>query len=192
MRVMSKNDKVLPKLHLEYSAAAWRDIRGLKARLEKAALLTLSRLPKPLQPVARNAGFSVLLTTNTAVRRLNREFRGLDKPTNVLSFPHFTPRQLTRMGRPESQVYIGDIAMAYQYVVDEAEKERKLLKNHVTHLMIHGILHLFGYDHQTNAAALRMENLEKTLMAELGLPDPYAPLAAPATTRRTVRKATRT
>ena len=71
---------------------------------------------------------------------------------------------------------MGDIVLGYQYIVVETEKKHKILINHVTHLMIHGILHLFGYDHRLSADAVRMEQLEQKVMGGLGLPDPYAPL----------------
>ncbi len=161
-------------LHIEVAIVPWRKISGLKSRLEKAAALTLAALPEALQPAARRAQWTVLLTSDAAVRRLNNDFRGIDKPTNVLSFPHFTRPQLVKTNKGREVVYVGDIAIAYQYVVAEARSEHKILLNHVTHLMIHGLLHLFGYDHQANAPAVRMERLERKRMAELGLPDPYA------------------
>ena len=109
------------------------------------------------------------------MRELNRDFRGVGKPTNVLSFPQLDPRKFPKNDGKKQAVHIGDIAMGYQYIVGEAKKDNKVLINHVTHLLIHGILHLFGYDHGSETEAARMEGLEKRIMAKLNLPDPYAP-----------------
>ncbi len=149
----------------------WRRIHGLRWHLEKAAKLVLAELPKSLP---KRGSVTVLLTTNKELRRLNRDFRGIDKVTNVLSFPQFTPRELTKIGKGKTALELGDIALGYQYIVDEAKNNHKILINHVTHLLVHGLLHLFGYDHGSNKEARRMEQLEKIVMVhQLGLPDPY-------------------
>lgn len=164
-------------LDINIMTSGWRRIPRLKARLEKAAQTTLVSLPQSLQ---FSCAMTVLLTGNEAVRRLNRDFRGADKPTNVLSFPQFEPRKLPKKGKGKDPVYLGDIAMAYQYIVGEASKDNKMLINHVIHLLIHGILHLFGYHHGSDTEAARMEHLEKRIMARLDLPDPYVPRMAAA------------
>ena len=133
---------------------------------------------------------SLLLTSDEAVRKLNASFRGMDKTTNVLSFPQFKRQEIKKFSARAQEIYsVGDIALSSLYVAQEAKIQGKILKNHVTHLLIHGILHLFGYDHMTAAQAARMEILEKKIMAELGLPDPYespTPTKAKrATSRRT-------
>ncbi|HUY68077.1 MAG TPA: rRNA maturation RNase YbeY [Alphaproteobacteria bacterium] len=117
---------------------------------------------------------TVLLADDKTLRRLNRDFRGLDRPTNVLSFPQFMPAQLAKIGKKGPPLHMGDIALGYQYIVVEAKKYHKILIDHVTHLVVHGLLHLFGYDHIASAEAGRMERLEQAIMASLGLPDPYA------------------
>jgi probable rRNA maturation factor len=150
----------------------WRRIPRLQLRLQKAAATTFAHLSKT---VRFPCSLTVLLTNDRAMRRLNRNFRGVAKPTNVLSFPQFTPRQLTKMGKNGGRHYVGDIALGYQYIVGECKKNNKILINHATHLLIHGILHLFGYDHLTETEAVRMEQLERRILAGLGLPDPYVP-----------------
>ena len=178
---MSKVKQQSFQLELVFDSLAWKKIRGLKPRLTLAAQTALAALPTTMQPLAQRAQLTVLLTTNGKIQRLNREFRGMDKPTNVLSFPQFSPAELAKMGREkalESSIPVGDIALAYQYVVVEAKNEHKILLNHLIHLIIHGILHLFGYDHLNQRDAGKMEQLEKKLMAGLGLPDPYAPIPA--------------
>jgi probable rRNA maturation factor len=152
--------------------ARWRRIPSLHKRLEKAAKTTLAHLPKRLHGAC---AITVLLTGDSEIRRLNRDFRGIDKPTNVLSFPQFCPFKLPKKGKKRDRVQAGDIALGYQYIVAEVKKDHKILINHVLHLLVHGILHLFGYDHQLDADILRMERLERRIMAGLGLPNPYAP-----------------
>lgn len=148
----------------------WRDIPRLRSKLEKAAEITLAHLP-PSKQIRCTA--TILLTSDAAVKRLNWDFRGQKKVTNVLSFPQYPASQLVKKGSPKQPLHVGDMALAYQYVVAEAKKDHKLLTNHVIHLTIHSLLHLFGYDHLIETQALRMERLEKKIMAELGLPDPY-------------------
>jgi len=105
----------------------------------------------------------VALADDAAVQALNRRDRGFDKPTNVLSYPS---------GRRQP---LGDIVLARETVAREARAQRKTLDQHLTHLVMHGTLHLLGYDHERDADALIMEALETRLLARLGIPDPYAP-----------------
>ena len=111
-----------------------------------------------------DAELAVLLTDDAAVQRLNATWRGLDKPTNVLSFP--------AAEAPDSR-HLGDIAIAFETTAREAKDEGKPLAHHVTHLAVHGFLHLAGYDHQSEAEAETMEQLERDILARLNVPDPY-------------------
>jgi len=163
-----------PQISLEIASVSWTRLKGLKKRVEAATELTLASLPENLLAAASKAEIVLLLTTDKAVQKLNRNFRGLDKPTNVLSFPSFSRRELSREAKGEGEVHVGDLAMAYGTIQKEAKCEDKLLLDHVTHLVIHGILHLFGFDHNTSSKAARMEKLERELMVSLGLLDPYA------------------
>jgi len=176
-------------LQIEVASVRWKTVKGLTRRLNQAAELTLASLPETLLPAAKLAEMTLLLTTDKAVETLNHDYRGLKKPTNVLSFPQFERRELVKLGKQAQPIYAGDIAVAYQYVVKEAKVEQKELLDHVTHLVIHGILHLFGYDHDTDGRAARMEKMERELMASLGLLDPYAPLQEePPKLRRSAKK----
>ena len=96
-------------------------------------------------------------------------WRGKDKPTNVLSFPAFPE---TKAGPLPPM--LGDIVLAAETVAAESELENKPLEHHITHLVIHGLLHLVGYDHETDAQADEMEALERRALARLAIPDPYA------------------
>ena len=109
---------------------------------------------------------AVLLTGDASIRRLNAQWRQIDKPTNVLSFPPPSQQQ----GPVRS---LGDIAIAYETTAREAAEEGKPFTNHLAHLAVHGFLHLLGHDHGTDAAAERMEGLERAILARLGVPDPY-------------------
>jgi probable rRNA maturation factor len=164
----------MPEITLEIIIAdkRWQRIPKLRAKLLKATREISSYLPKHLR---FPCSMTLLLTSDAEMRRLNRDFRGMDKPTNVLSFPHFTHRQLTKMGKKKGRKYAGDIALGHQYIVAEVQETNKILINHTIHLLIHGILHILGYDHQSSAGASKMETLEKKVMSGLDLPDPYAP-----------------
>ena len=106
----------------------------------------------------------ILLTDDATVRDLNARFRAKDTPTNVLSFP----------APPNPDNHLGDIALAYETCAAEALAQHKPLAHHLQHLVAHGVLHLIGYDHQTDAEADAMEALERRILGGLGVPDPYA------------------
>ena len=167
---MSSDPDILPVFDITIADPQWRRVSRLKRRLQLAAHVTLAHLPQGLQG---DWTANLLLTDDAAMRRLNYDFRGLRKATNVLSFPQFeTSVQLRRAAKLAEQ-NLGDIAMGYAYVAKEAVRDKKLLIDHITHLTIHGLLHLFGYDHMDDREANRMEKLETKIMASLGLPDPY-------------------
>ena len=109
-----------------------------------------------------------MLTDDARVRELNREWRGQDKATNVLSFPAAQPP-----GETPQPLMLGDIAIAYETTRNEAEAEGKPFQNHLSHLAIHGFLHLLGYDHLDDDEAEEMEGLERDILATLGIADPY-------------------
>ncbi|WP_159587728.1 rRNA maturation RNase YbeY [Chelativorans xinjiangense] len=111
----------------------------------------------------------ILFTDDENIRALNARFRGKDKPTNVLSFP--APPGMPPHGGPP---HLGDIALARETIVREAEAEGKAFDHHLTHLVVHGFLHLAGYDHETAEEADEMESLERRILKGLAIGDPYA------------------
>lgn len=111
------------------------------------------------------ASVSIALSTDAAVMALNTQYRGKAKPTNVLSFP---------AGRSAPEHFLGDIILAEETVAAEATEQGISLTHHVQHLVVHGLLHLLGYDHEVPADAERMEELEISLLAKLGIANPYA------------------
>ncbi len=118
------------------------------------------------------AELAVMLTDDAGIRTLNSNWRGIDKPTNVLSFPALPP---TGPGGPgEAPRMLGDIAIAYETTRKEANEEQKPFDHHLSHLAVHGFLHLIGYDHEKDGDAEAMEALEQEILAQLGIPDPYA------------------
>jgi probable rRNA maturation factor len=115
----------------------------------------------------REHELSLLLADDSAIRALNRDWRGKDQPTNVLSFPAGPP---AAEGAP---LLLGDVALAYETVAREAAEQGKTLADHMRHLLVHGILHLLGHDHEDEDEAERMESLERSILAGLGVADPY-------------------
>jgi probable rRNA maturation factor len=111
------------------------------------------------------AELAIVLTDDSAIRLLNREWRGVDAATNVLSFP-------ATGGAAEASI-IGDIVLAYETIADEAHAERKPFIHHVAHLAVHGYLHLLGYDHLRKKDAEIMERKERDILRRLAIPDPY-------------------
>ena len=111
---------------------------------------------------------SIVFSDDANIRTLNAGWRGKDKATNVLSFPAFP---FPKGGKLPPM--LGDIVLASETVTREAALEEKPFENHITHLVIHGLLHLLGYDHETDAEAEEMEAIERAALARLAIPDPY-------------------
>jgi probable rRNA maturation factor len=117
------------------------------------------------------AELAVMLTDDAGIRTLNSNWRGIDKPTNVLSFPALQPSGAG--GPDDAPRMLGDIAIAYETAQREADDEQKPFDHHLSHLAVHGFLHLIGYDHEKDDEAEAMEALERQILAQLGIPDPY-------------------
>ena len=119
---------------------------------------------------------SILFTSDAEVHALNREWRHRDAPTNVLSFPMLEREELANLASDGPPELLGDIALAYETCAREAQDKRISLPDHATHLIVHGLLHLAGYDHETSAGnAEAMEALETKALAMMGIADPYGP-----------------
>jgi len=143
------------------------DLSALTERVLGASAEFLKRAEK--QPFPKMPPeVSLVFTDDASIREINAEWRSQDKPTNVLSFPAF-PVTPGKMPGP----MLGDIILAYETLVREAEDLGKPFDEHLTHLLVHGFLHLFGYDHLDESEAERMESLETRILAGLGLSDPY-------------------
>jgi probable rRNA maturation factor len=152
------------------------------AALAEAAARALTA--HPTFAVLRPSEACVAFADDAAVQALNRQFRGQDKPTNVLSFP--APAPVARIATLRA---LGDIVLAAGVVAREAREEGKQPAHHVQHLIVHGLLHLLGYDHTTDEEAEAMERLEREILSGLGVPDPYAAVGETVTSRpKTVRE----
>ena len=120
---------------------------------------------------------SVLFTGDSEMRRLNRDFRGKDQPTNVLSFPTDdlqSDEQAASLGLPPEHTYLGDIALGAGVCARESAEKNISMENHATHLLVHGLLHLAGYDHQNDEDAELMEARERDILKSIGVADPYS------------------
>jgi probable rRNA maturation factor len=171
---------VRPRAHTRRERQATRQRRQrptIDIRVESALWKKKPSAPTLLRRTIRQAASAVFLThaevsivlaDDAAVRELNRTWRHRDAPTNVLSFPAH-PGAADRAG-PR---FLGDIVIAYQTVAREASMQRKSFAQHLAHLAVHGFLHLVGYDHQTDAEATAMEQLETLILGRLDVPDPY-------------------
>lgn len=145
--------------------AAWVNFGDAVASAEAASLAVGAWPGFEIGPAAA----VVALSTNAEVQRLNAAYRGLDKPTNVLSFP--APAQPSAAGERPT---LGDIIIAGETVLREAAEQGIPPAHHLQHLVVHGLLHLIGYDHVTGDEAAAMEGLESRILATLGIADPYA------------------
>jgi probable rRNA maturation factor len=114
--------------------------------------------------------FGISLADDAAQRRLNRHYRGLDRSTNVLAFAAWAAGDRVT---PEAPLLLGDVVLAFETVTREAQLQNKPLADHLRHLVVHGVLHLLGYDHQAPDEAAVMESLETVILRGFGLPDPY-------------------
>ena len=152
-------------LSMLIEAQGWEAQPELEALIERVLAKAESLCGVPLMD---GAEVSVLMCDDARIREINKDWRGLDKPTNVLSFPAAPKEALARLP------VVGDIAVAYETVVREAAEEGKSLPDHVAHMIAHGFLHLVGFDHETDEEAEEMEALEIRILGELGIADPYA------------------
>ena len=120
------------------------------------------------------AELAIVLTDDSSIRRLNRDWRSIDRPTNVLSFPAHRPSASAAEQIGGLRVPLGDIVIAYETTAEEARAEAKPFADHLAHLAVHGFLHLVGHDHEADEEAEAMEALERAILARIGIADPYA------------------
>lgn len=143
----------------------WPDQGRVDALVREAAAAVAAH---PLNRAVPSGEACIALSSDAHVQSLNANFRGSDKPTNVLSFP------AARLAVPQSGVPLGDIVIARETVEREAREKQIPFADHLRHLTVHGLLHLLGYDHETEGDAIEMERIETEILARIGVPDPYA------------------
>jgi probable rRNA maturation factor len=156
----------------------WHSIEGLEGLIPALVAATLLESGIP----SGSRALSVALLTGTEVHALNKAFRGKDSETNVLSFPAVPVPAIRRA--QTGPVFLGDVALSFETVTEEASAQNKTVLDHAAHLVVHGVLHLAGFDHVSDAGADRMEAAERAILSKFGIPDPYAEDALPATARK--------
>jgi probable rRNA maturation factor len=152
-------------IDIAVEAGSWPEENALRALAAQAAGAVFAELA---QAASDDTELSLLFTDDAHIRVLNRDWRGKDKPTNVLSFPAMP---VTPGGAVPPM--LGDIALAFETVAAEAALEGKSFDHHLVHLIVHGLLHLLGHDHEDDVQAEAMEALERAALARLAIPDPY-------------------
>jgi probable rRNA maturation factor len=156
---------ILDKPCWERSIAEW------EALIEPAIFETLRQ-----SLWAQPAEINILLTDDAKIQELNKEYRGIDKPTNVLSFPSFEPEEIFSLkveNDSSEPMVLGDIALAYETIQKESLSQNKPFDHHLIHLAIHGVLHLLGFDHEKDEDATVMESLEVKILSSLKISNPY-------------------
>jgi probable rRNA maturation factor len=160
-------------LEIVIESALWKTKRNAKAVLQRAVAAASAACKA-------KGELCIVLTDDAAIRKLNSTWRRQNKPTNVLSFPaanHLDPARNGEGrggGARRNARFFGDIVIAYETTAREALAESKPFAHHLSHLAVHGFLHLLGYDHADDDEAEAMERLERAILARLDLPDPYA------------------
>ncbi|HEY4986393.1 MAG TPA: rRNA maturation RNase YbeY [Bradyrhizobium sp.] len=158
----------LPITEVLVTADCWQTEPDAEAVIQRAIAVAAQSTDADVG----DAELAVMLTDDAGIRTLNHNWRGIDRATNVLSFPALQPTG--PRDDDEAPRMLGDIAIAYETLRQEADDERKPFADHLSHLAVHGFLHLIGYDHEIDDDAEAMEALEQEILAQLGIPDPYA------------------
>jgi probable rRNA maturation factor len=173
-RQQARRRRRLPAIDVMVASVLWKSRHNAKALVQRAIATAASAVSTAGCEVA------IVLTDDSAIRTLNRNWRQKNAATNVLSFPvrENLPRPLPRAEKQRAKIgsvprLLGDIVIAYETTEREARAERKPFAHHLTHLAVHGFLHLVGYDHVADEEAEAMEGLETAILARLGVPDPY-------------------
>lgn len=155
------------KINFLFSDPRWRkvgfDLKSLTTQVANLSLMEISA-----HELSSKIELSIDLMDDIAIAKLNNDFRHKDKPTNVLSFPNNED-----LSADEIDPYIGDIAISYDRILEESKEQGKDLKNHYAHMIVHAILHLMGYDHESDSEAEIMEAKERKILAFIGIGDPY-------------------
>jgi probable rRNA maturation factor len=168
-----------PRIRIDFAETKWKkSFPRSRAKIMKAAAAALQAADKPPAFRRRVIEVGISLSDDKTIKRLNRDWRGKNKPTNVLSFPWHDLKPGRRQDReslllPKGPVFVGDVILAYGTIRKEARAQRKTLESHAIHLIVHGILHLFGYDHIKSGESNIMESIECDILCRLGYPDPY-------------------
>jgi probable rRNA maturation factor len=172
LRALPSNEPAEAAIDLAVLSPAWdRVVEDAAEVISTAARRALMRgLAEGGSVPQDRLELSIVLADDTQQRRLNRDWRRIDRSTNVLSFATWDPEVELP---PDAPLLLGDVILAYETVAREAEEQGKAITDHLCHLVVHGVLHLLGYDHAGETEAVVMEKLETSILASLGVADPY-------------------
>jgi len=160
MRLPAARRRKAPSIDIQVRSTRWKKQTAAEKTVRKAVTASAAALK------AGRGEVSIVLTDDKTMRALNRDWRGVDAPTNVLSFP-------ATQASGQAPQLLGDIVIAFETLTRECADEGKPFLHHLSHLTVHGFLHLMGYDHQTDKQAAAMEKLERAILARLNVADPY-------------------
>ncbi len=158
----------------------WLAVKNIEKFISKTCqeLILLSEIKTFLQKKSNCLELSVSLVSNAQIKKINREFREKNKATDVLSFPFLDEKLIRKNGfkntvKPMQQIFLGDIILAFEVINKEALAAKKDFHQHLTHLLLHSLLHLIGYDHKKKKDAEIMEKIEIKILKKLGIKNPY-------------------
>ena len=166
-------------IHIDYASPKWKKaFTKMDRKIEEAVAAAFLDAKKPKHFDKRNFEIAVVLSDDKMMKDLNHTFRAKNKATNVLSFPQLKikglkAKELDAFPKVDA-IPLGDIVIAHQTVAKECKEQKKTIENHTLHLVVHGTLHLLGYDHMNGQEGKAMEKLECDILASMGYPDPYA------------------
>jgi len=169
----------LVNIDIETRSKKWLEQKNIEKFIESQTQKILKKTPlKKFLEQKIIFDLSISLCSNLQIRKINREFRNQNKPTNVLSFGNLDPINIQKLGLKKTigtnkYIFLGDLILGYEYILQEAKNHKKNLKDHLTHLILHGILHILGYDHEEEKMAKIMENLEIEILKEFNINNPY-------------------
>ena len=161
----------MTEIIVDIADEAWlKAVPDAEELCSRVAAMTLAAAADLVDLPGDRLEVSLVLTDDAQVQELNRDYRSQDKPTNVLSFAALDADSPIP---PDGPILLGDVIIARETCLREAEEENKKVLHHLSHLVVHGVLHLLGYDHNEDDEAEEMESLERSILAGLGVPDPY-------------------
>lgn len=165
---IAKSDNIMIEFQMECSL--WPNLSDLSIKLSKEVFARFG-----LNSYAKEIEFCVILTDSKSIRTINKQYRLKDYPTNTISFPAQDIKygDFNNLEIQDGFLILGDVIFAYEIVKDESEKDNKSFEDHFAHLLIHGLLHLLGYDHKTDQEALEMESIEVEILAKFNIKSPY-------------------
>lgn len=165
-----KHDDISPEIEVSVQDPEWETMGDINDLVTLVAKATLNYAILPKIAYNRKLEASIVLANDDLVQVLNREYRQQDKPTNVLTFASLDGDDMTPEGEP---LNLGDVIISFQTIEREAQEQGKFMLDHLKHMTVHGVLHLLGYDHETDDEANDMETLEIRILEHLGVQNPY-------------------